>query len=88
MDGMSDDQLDDLVDRQLQYLRGKGPRPDLSSFDDDTASEVMRLLEIVDALADSVPTSPKFEEDPVAVRLGLVTASAGGRLGERRWLDR
>ena len=81
MDGMSDDQLDDLVEEQLRYLRGKGPRPDLSSFDDDTASEVMRLLEIVDALADSVPASPKFEEDPVAVRLGLVTAPQVGVAG-------
>ena len=81
MDGMSDDQLDDLVEEQLRYLRGKGPRPDLSSFDDDTASEVMRLLEIVDALADSVPASPKFEEDPVAVRLGLVTAPPVGLSG-------
>ena len=74
MDGMSDDQLDDLVDEQLRYLGGEGPRPDLSALDDDTASEVTRLLEIVNALADSVPASPKFGEDPVAARLGLVTA--------------
>jgi len=72
MNDMGDDRLDNFVDAQLRYLRGVGPRPDLSELDEAERLEVQQLLEIVDALADSLPASPVFEEDPVAIRLGLV----------------
>ena len=80
MNEMSEDQLDNLVDEQLRYLRGEGPRPDLSTLNDDEVSEVRKLFEIVDALADSLPATPEFEEDPVAIRLGLVAAPQTGVL--------
>lgn len=76
MTDMSDDRLDDIVDAHLQFLRGTGPPPDLSNLHEETRSEVLRLLETVDALADSLPQSPSFDEDPVAIRLGLVVNSA------------
>lgn len=72
MNDMGDDQLDNFVDAQLRYLRGVGPRPDLSELGEHEHLKVRQMLEIVDALADSLPASPVFEEDPVAIRLGLV----------------
>jgi hypothetical protein len=32
--------------------------------------------ELIEALADSLPASPPFDEDPIAIRLGLVPSKA------------
>lgn len=39
----------------------------------DSAGEVTTVA-LIDALADSLPESPPIEEDPVAIRLGIVPA--------------
>lgn len=67
-----DDRVAAIVDEQLRYLRGEGPQPDLSGLTDDEQAEVLELIEVVDALADSLPTSPPIAEDPAAIQLGLV----------------
>jgi hypothetical protein len=72
MPEMNDDRVADLVEEQLRYLRGEGPRPDLTGLTDDERADIREVLDVVDALADSLPASPLIEEDPVAVRLGLV----------------
>ena len=72
MPEMDDDRIADLVDEQLRYLRGEGPHPDLTGLTDDERAEVLQVIDLVVALADSLPASPPIEEDPVAVRLGLV----------------
>lgn len=73
MPEMDDDRIADLVDEQLRYWRGEGPEPDLTVLSDDERAEVLELVELVDALADRLPASPRLEEDPVARRLGLIT---------------
>ncbi len=77
MPEMDDDRVADLVDEQLRYLRGEGPQPDLTGLTDDERADVRELLDVVDALADSLPASPLIEEDPVAVRLGLADRRRG-----------
>jgi hypothetical protein len=77
MPEMDDDRVGDLVDEQLRYLRGEGPKPDLTGLTDDERAHVLDLLDLVDALADSLPASPPIEEDPVAVRLGLADRRHG-----------
>jgi hypothetical protein len=67
-----DDRVAAVVDEQLRYLRGEGPEPDLSGLTDDERAEVLELIEVVDALADSLPASPPIAEDPAAIQLGLV----------------
>ena len=68
----SEDLLSDLIDAQLRYLRGEGPEPDLTDLGTRDRAEAQRLLDLVDALADSLPASPPMREDPVAVQLGLL----------------
>lgn len=72
MPEMDDDRVADLVDEQVRYLRGEGLQPDLTGLSDDERADVLELLDVVHALADSLPASPPIQEDPVAVRLGLV----------------
>ena len=66
-----------LVDDQLRFVRGEGPEPDLSGLSDSERSELIEVLNLVDALVDSRPVSPPLEEDPVAIRLGLVSGKSG-----------
>jgi hypothetical protein len=68
--------IDDLIERYLLFLRGRGPEPDLSVLPADRRAKVTEQLEIVAALADRETELPPIEEDPVAIRLGLV---GGGR---------
>lgn len=75
MDEMNERWVDDFVDAQLLYLRGEGPRPDLGELTDAERAEVLRLLDLVEALSDSAPASPPIEEDPVAIRLGILDSS-------------
>jgi hypothetical protein len=72
MDEMNDPRMDDVVEAHLRYLRGEGPKPDLSSLSDAERDAVAQMLDLVEAMADSLPPSPPLDEDPVAVRLGLV----------------
>src|ERR1700729_4155203 len=68
----SDEQLNDIVDRYLRFLRGKGPEPDLGHLTAPQRKAVRARLEIIDALADRGPAVPALNDDPVAMRLGLV----------------
>ena len=70
--------LGDLIDAQLRYLRGEGPEPDLANMGNRDRAEAQRLLDLVEALADSLPASPPMSEDPVAIQLGLVETTAAG----------
>lgn len=73
----SENLLGDLIDAQLRYLRGEGPEPSLADLPNGDRTEAQRLLQLVDALADSLPAPPPMAEDPVAIQLGLVEASGG-----------
>lgn len=77
MDDMNEDRLADFVDEHLRHLRGEGPAPDLTALDEAERAEVGRLLELIDAMTDTLPASPPLEDDPVAIRLGLVGTTAG-----------
>src|SRR5690349_14429817 len=70
--------IDDLVERYLLFLRGRGPEPDLSALPAERRTDVTAQLEIVAALADRSPELPPIEEDRVAIRLGLVDAASPG----------
>lgn len=85
MGEMDEDRVASLVDDQLRFLRGEGPEPDLSGLSVRDRARMVDLLDLVDALADSRPLSPPLEEDPVAIRLGLVPgkrSSPPGASGE------
>lgn len=87
MNERNDDRFDDIVDQQLRHLRGEGLPPDLSALTDDELAEVLKMLEIVDALADSLPASPLLTEDPVAIRLGLVDPPTSGEAADDPVVD-
>lgn len=67
-----DDVSSDLVDSYLLFLRGRGPEPDTSSLTNDQRRRLREQFAIVAALADRAPALPPLENDPVAIRLGLV----------------
>jgi hypothetical protein len=73
---MNDDELDnivdDLVERYVAYLRGQGPKPDLSVLPPDRQADLLEEFKIIAALADRDSELPPLDQDPVAVRLGLV----------------
>lgn len=64
--------IGDIIEAELQYLRGEGPPVDLSGFDEKTQAEAVGIIKVIEALAGSLPASPPLERDPVAIRLGLV----------------
>jgi hypothetical protein len=66
-----------LVDEQLRFVRSEGPEPDLSGLTDRDRAEMIEVLNLVDAMVDSRPVSPPLEEDPVAIRLGLLPGKSG-----------
>jgi hypothetical protein len=74
---MNEDWAARLVDDQLRFLRGEGPEPDLSGLSDRDRSEMVQLLNLVDAVVDSRPASPPLDEDRVAIRLGLLPGKPG-----------
>lgn len=78
---MSDDSeqttINDLVEQQLEFLSGGGPRPEAESEDLRGIEDAAELINVVNALVDSSPPSPPLAQDPVAIRLGLVTAPDG-----------
>jgi hypothetical protein len=80
-----DDQINDVVDRYLLFLRGKGPEPGLGHLTSSQREAMRARLEIVDALADRGPALPALQDDPVAVRLGLVSdRRPGGGPGDTK----
>ncbi len=78
-----DDVSSDLVDGYLLFLRGRGPEPDLAELSNDQRRRLREQLAIVAALADRAPALPPLDEDPVAIRLGLVDAGAGYPAADR-----
>ena len=64
--------LDGIIDDECRYLSGDGPRPDVEHLGQVRRAEAIAMIEIVDALACSLPAPPAFADDPVAHRLGLV----------------
>lgn len=72
-----DDLSSELVDSYLLFLRGRGPEPDPSGLTADQRRRLTEQFAIVSALADRAPALPPLEEDPVAIRLGLVAAGTG-----------
>lgn len=70
-----DNTVDDLIEQYVLFLRGLGPEPDLSVLPADHRATVMEQLKIVAALADRGPEPPSIEDDPVAMRLGLVRSA-------------
>jgi hypothetical protein len=70
-----DNTVDDLIEQYVLFLRGLGPEPDLSVLPADRRAKVMEQLKIVAALADRDPELPSIEDDPVAMRLGLVNSA-------------
>jgi len=71
-----DDTASELVDGYLAFLRGRGPEPDLGALSADQRRRITEQIAIVSALADRAPALPPLEQDPVAIRLGLVTGSS------------
>jgi hypothetical protein len=71
--------INDLVERHLLFLRGRGPEPDLSVLPANHRADVLAQLEIIAALADRDPELPPIEEDRVAIRLGLVDSASADR---------
>ncbi|HEX8095356.1 hypothetical protein [Jatrophihabitans sp.] len=72
-----DDLSSELVDSYLLFLRGRGPEPDTSGLSSDQRRRLRDQFAIVSALADRAPALPPLQNDPVAVRLGLVEPAAG-----------
>jgi len=77
----------ELVDEFLRYLRGRGPRPQLEKLPRDERAEFEDLFHLLEVIVDTDEVEvPPIEEDPVAVRLGLLAGgdqsnsdAAGGR---------
>lgn len=67
---------DALIEEYQLFLRGQGPEPDLSDLPPRRQETIRNQFKIVKALADREPESPPLEQDPVAMRLGLVGPGA------------
>lgn len=67
-----DDLATSLIEQYLLFLRGRAPEPDLSNLTPPQQRSLRERLDVVDALADRGPALPPLEDDPVAIRLGLV----------------
>jgi hypothetical protein len=63
---------DALIEEYQLFLRGQGPEPDLSDLPPRRQETIREQFKIVRALADRGPELPPLEQDPVAIRLGLV----------------
>jgi hypothetical protein len=76
------DQVNDLIDRYLRFLRGRGPAPDLAHLARPQQRAMLAYFDVVEALADRGPALPPLDEDPVAMRLGLVPGRRPGGEGQ------
>lgn len=73
-----DKEYDELVEEYLRYLRGHGPHPQIEELAQDERDEVEGLFALLDAAVDADEINePPLEEDPLAVRLGLITEGYG-----------
>jgi hypothetical protein len=72
-----ENRLDALIGEYQSWLRGRGPEPDLSGLPPRLQEEVRAEFAVVRALDGRGPALPPLEEDPVAVRLGLVGPGPG-----------
>jgi hypothetical protein len=72
--------IDDLIERYLLFLRGRGPEPDLSVLPAGRQARVAEQLKIVAALADRDLDFPSIDDDPVAIRLGLIDKMESNRM--------
>jgi len=72
------DEVNDLSERYLRYLRGQGPLPDLGHLDSVRRDAVKQRFELLDILADRPLGPPPRHQDPIAARLGLVPATGPG----------
>jgi hypothetical protein len=79
-DGELENRLDALIEEYQLYLRGLGPEPDLSDLPRSLQETTKEGFKIVRALSDREPTSPPLEQDPVAIRLGLVGSGSSPRM--------
>ncbi len=61
-----------IIEQHLEHLHRGGPPVDLAALPPETAAQIEPLLMIVDLLIDLGPSSPPIEDDPVAVRLGIM----------------
>jgi hypothetical protein len=68
----------DLTERFLLYLRGQGPMPDLGHLDAGQRAEVRQRFELLDVIADRPVGPPPRSQDPVAAMLGLVSPDEAG----------
>lgn len=84
------DQIGDVVDRYLSFLRGEGAEPDLGHLSPAQRRSVSADLAVVDALAGLGADLPPLDDDPVAKRLGLVSdprpghGSGSGAIDDQR----
>ncbi|MYB11582.1 MAG: hypothetical protein F4Y28_16635 [Acidimicrobiia bacterium] len=69
--------LEELIEEQLQYLKGVGPEPDLGGLEEEVLKSVLGAFQVVEALVDAAPGAPHLVHDPVAIRLGLVDSPKG-----------
>lgn len=73
-----DKEYDEFVEEYLRYLRGHGSRPQTDELTQHQRDEVEDLFALLDAVVDADEISqPPLEEDPLAVRLGLVNEGNG-----------
>lgn len=73
------EELDELTEQYLRFLRGQGPEPDLSSLPDGCRARVrgqFATIRTLRVLAERGPEPPPLEQDPVAIRLGLTGGAA------------
>jgi len=70
-----DDLASAIIEQYLLFLRGCGPKPDLSGLTGDQQAAMRDQFDIVEALADREPKVPPLEQDPVAIRLGIAASS-------------
>lgn len=69
----------ELVDEFLRFLRGRGPRPQVGHLPLEERTKLQKLFELLEAIVDSDEIEvPPVEEDPVALRLGIVSEKPEG----------
>ncbi len=80
---MTADVLADLIEAQTEHLRHGGPAPDLTVLPESEREHAAECLRLVALLTGLGPPLPPLEEDPVAIRLGLVGPDARRMLFSR-----
>lgn len=78
-----------FIEEYLRYLRGRGPRPQTAHLPEKDRDSVEDLFEVLEAIVDREAISlPSFEEDPVAIRLGLAAEQrVDAGVSQVTWLE-